>query len=208
MSKRLGRPRSFDERSVLEKAQRVFLINGYDGASFEQIGKAMGLSKPSLYGAFGDKEALFERIASDYAAAAAEDVARHLSGRERLWSGAESFLSRAVDVYAAEEDRPLGCLLLGVALTVSAQRERIGAIVSTFLREVDSICERIVENEYARDAERLGASPRRLALQLGAALHTLALRARAGAARDELKSMAEDLSDAFLPETERSAARR
>ena len=196
-TRRPGRPRSFDEKAVLEKATQAFLLHGYESVSVEKIGAAMGLSKPSIYGAFGDKAALYERVAEDYAAEAAAEITRQLSGKRSLHVAATSCLLQAARVYARSDDRPLGCLLLGTAMPVSAQNERIRKIVSRFLSDMDDACERIVSREYARDAKRLGASPRRLSLQLSASLHTLAARARAGAPFAQLAEIAEELAAAF-----------
>src|SRR3954468_24300190 len=54
---RTGRPRSFDEQAALEKAMRVFWQKGYDGTSISDLTAALGINPPSLYAAFGNKEA-------------------------------------------------------------------------------------------------------------------------------------------------------
>lgn len=63
----LGRPREFDEREVLERALETFWSQGYDGTSIQDLVKATGLAKASLYGAFGDKEQIYERVLEHYA---------------------------------------------------------------------------------------------------------------------------------------------
>ncbi|HEV2728537.1 MAG TPA: TetR/AcrR family transcriptional regulator [Terriglobales bacterium] len=55
---RIGRPRSFDLDKALERAQQVFWRKGYEGTSLPDLTKAMRSNRPSLYAAFGDKEAL------------------------------------------------------------------------------------------------------------------------------------------------------
>ena len=57
--RRRGRPRSFDEGEVLEKARGVFWDLGYAATSLDDIVRATGLNRPSLYAAFGDKHALY-----------------------------------------------------------------------------------------------------------------------------------------------------
>src|SRR6185369_12537216 len=62
-----GRPRSFDTETALERATEVFWRHGFQGASLAELTAATGLSKPSLYAAFGDKEALYLRCLQRYA---------------------------------------------------------------------------------------------------------------------------------------------
>src|SRR5687768_2471443 len=66
-SRRPGRPRAFDEQAALEAALGVFWRKGYEGASLSDLTEAMGINRPSLYAAFGNKEALFRRVLERYA---------------------------------------------------------------------------------------------------------------------------------------------
>lgn len=61
-----GRKRAFDEQAALEAAMNVFWTKGYAGASLAHLTHAMGVNKPSLYSAFGNKEALFIRTTQYY----------------------------------------------------------------------------------------------------------------------------------------------
>src|SRR6202521_2375322 len=65
-SGRLGRPRSFDIDGALDRALQVFWRKGYEGTSLSDLTKAVGVNRPSLYAAFGDKEALFRKALHRY----------------------------------------------------------------------------------------------------------------------------------------------
>ncbi len=74
MGSERGRPRSFDEDAVLDRALEIFWQRGFQSASLSELTEAMGLSKPSLYAAFGDKETLYLKALERYAT---REIARH-----------------------------------------------------------------------------------------------------------------------------------
>lgn len=78
----MARPRKFDERDVLVAVRQQFNETGYHGTSVDDLSRATGLSKGSLYGAFGDKEALFQRVFEEYCTSSEEGVAALLEGPE------------------------------------------------------------------------------------------------------------------------------
>lgn len=61
-----GRPRNFDEEQVLARAMHAFWSRGYEGTGIADLERATGLLRQSLYGAFGDKRALFMRAVEHY----------------------------------------------------------------------------------------------------------------------------------------------
>ena len=109
---KLGRPRSFCEQAALEAAMRVFWEKGYEGTSLTDLTEAMGINRPSLYSAFGDKEALFRRTMERYAegpavylqAALEEPTARAVA--KALFYGAVNLLG--------DMRNPRGCLSVAV----------------------------------------------------------------------------------------------
>ena len=63
-----GRPRTFCVDRALDRALQVFWQKGYEGASLSDLTEAMGINRPSLYAAYGNKEALFRKALDRYAA--------------------------------------------------------------------------------------------------------------------------------------------
>lgn len=110
-----GRPRNFDADAALDRALEVFWRHGFQGASLSELTEAMGLNKPSLYAAFGDKEALYLKALERYAAlCAAEHVAKlqaEPDGRRAI----AGFLHSLADMLANPK-YPGGCYIInGVA---------------------------------------------------------------------------------------------
>ncbi|MDB5459788.1 MAG: TetR family transcriptional regulator [Caulobacteraceae bacterium] len=62
----VGRPREFDKEDALAAALKVFWRKGYEAASLSDLTDAMGITRPSLYCAFGNKEELFKKALDLY----------------------------------------------------------------------------------------------------------------------------------------------
>src|SRR5881397_2597277 len=103
-----GRPRSFDLDKALDAALQVFWQKGYEGASLSDLTEAMGINRPSLYAAFGNKEALFRKVLDRYFAGPAAYV------REALQEPTARAVVERLLLGAAESHsdprHPQGCL--------------------------------------------------------------------------------------------------
>src|SRR5258708_18681077 len=113
-SGRMGRPRSFDIDSALDRVLLVFWRKGYEGASLSDLTKAGGVNRPSLYAAFGDKKALFRKALDRYLigpAAYTQEALKEPTAR----SVVERLLQGAADLNAGPRN-PGGCLMVQGAL--------------------------------------------------------------------------------------------
>src|ERR1700683_1116990 len=112
--KRMGRPRSFDIDGALDRSLQVFWRKGYEGASLTDLTKAVGVNRPSLYAAFGDKEALFRKALDRYLngpAAYTQEALKEPTARAVI----ERLLRGAADLNTAPRN-PGGCLMVQGAL--------------------------------------------------------------------------------------------
>jgi AcrR family transcriptional regulator len=113
----VGRPREFDVEEALSAALKVFWRKGYEGASLTDLTEAMGVTRPSLYCAFGNKESLFKKALDLYEREKLSFIDCSLTaptGREAI----ERFLYNACDAYAADPETP-GCM--GINSILSCQ---------------------------------------------------------------------------------------
>ena len=190
-----GRPRNFEEGVVLRQAQLVFLKRGFESASYDDVAVGLGLSKPSLYNAFGDKSAFFERAVADYAEHARGQILAAFVGADDVISGGRQVLLAAADVYSRPDGPSIGCLLVGTALPACAALEGTRHTLAQFISTLEAELEAAIANQYAKDAEFIGKAPRALALQLSSLLFSLAVRARTGLSRRKLRAVAAELGE-------------
>ncbi|MEO9323502.1 TetR/AcrR family transcriptional regulator [Nocardioides sp. C4-1] len=117
-----GRPRSFDRDAALQAAVEHFWRDGYEATSISTLTAAMGVSPPSLYAAFGDKQRLFEEASATYFARTCEGLDQALA-----LPTAREAVQRMFDDTArvhADPTTPLGCLMLSEPL-LAVQRDEV-----------------------------------------------------------------------------------
>ena len=166
-----GRPRSIDHTAALDAAVETFWARGYEGASLTDLTKAMGLSRPSLYAAYGDKADLFARALDRYGETIGGAPMRVFEAAEDDADAVRAFLAAS----AEGNTRPggaQGCLIACCAATAAGTdaglRDRLGAMM-TATRD--------------RLATRLGPVRAGLLLDM---MYAQAVAARAGATREAL----------------------
>ena len=83
-TRRRGRPREFDPEEVLARALDVFLERGYSASSLDDLAGAMGMNRPSLYNAFGNKESLYRHVFARFTAMMNAEVDAVFAAHEDL----------------------------------------------------------------------------------------------------------------------------
>ena len=183
-----GRPREFDADKALDRALKVFWRKGYEGASLPDLTKAMGINRPSLYAAFGNKEALFRKALDRYAegpaayirAALAEPTARAVA--ERLLEGSIDLLT--------EPGNPRGCLMVQGALACGQAAESVRReLVSRRVAGEEAVRRRFEQALTDGDLPA-DASPTDLAGYLVTVIRGMAVQAASGASREDLRRVA------------------
>src|ERR1700738_1733525 len=119
----IGRPRGFDIDRALDLAMQVFWEKGYEGTSLPDLTSAMGINRPSLYAAFGNKEALFRKVLDRYIEGPAGYV-RQALGEQTARAVVERLLSGAIDLLT-DPRNPGGCLLVQGALACGEAAESV-----------------------------------------------------------------------------------
>ncbi|MBX3445088.1 MAG: TetR/AcrR family transcriptional regulator [Planctomyces sp.] len=183
-----GRPREFDPDQALDAALHVFWRNGYEGASLPELTRAMGINRPSLYAAFGNKQELFRKAIDRYVDGPASDVGEALA-EPTARRVAERLLFSGIDLTTGPKN-PRGCFLVQSALACSADADPVR---KELLKRRVGFERRVKERlEQARSTGDLPRSvdPAALARYLMTVMHGLAVQAAGGASREELQKVA------------------
>lgn len=188
-----GRPRSFCAEAALAAALRVFWSKGFEGASITELTEAMGITRPSLYAAFGNKEDLFRKALDLYerdklayvGAALAEPTARGV---------ASHMLHGALDMQTTGSD-PKGCL--GVISTVACGTEAESVRSDVMARQASTNAALLQRFEEAKVEGDLPdhVEPASLVRYLTAVLQGLCVQAGAGASPEDLRRIVDTTLD-------------
>ena len=117
-----GRPRKFDENEALDAAVKLFWTKGFDATTVDELAVAMGIGRPSMYGAFGDKEAIFMRALDRYLTTVAALPSGPLSS-PKIQEAIQGYLAAVLE-YATRHPDHQGCLIGSVAAVVDNPKIR------------------------------------------------------------------------------------
>jgi TetR/AcrR family transcriptional repressor of nem operon len=137
----MARPRKFKEQDVMAAVRRTFNETGYHGTSVDDLSRATGLSKGSLYSAFGDKETLFRRVFEEYCASSDESAAARVEGPD------DQALDRIRDWLRSPEGCPdrRGCLLAKTTAELAWENEAVADRSLAAFRTLIDSCAELVE---------------------------------------------------------------
>jgi TetR/AcrR family transcriptional regulator, copper-responsive repressor len=186
-----GRPRNYDPQSALRRALETFWTYGYSRTSLDDLSAAMGMNRPSLYAAFGDKQSLYLKALESYWDQAEQAMRDLLARDEPLPDALMRIYDSALSLYYPSAGAPRGCFGISTAAVESVAEPRIRAVFESGLRRIDNEFERRIALSVERGELPANTVPRTLAAIASAILHTLAIRSRYGASRKELRGLAE-----------------
>ncbi len=183
-----GRPRTFDTDRALDAALAVFWRSGYQGASLSELTESMGLTKPSLYAAFGNKEQLYLSALQRYREQQLVQHAEALASEPDLKKAMRKFL-RSVATMLTAEKLPGGCMVVNsvVSCDIGALPQRVvAAIGETVNQSSFGLLKDRLQDELKRRNLPEGTRVEQLADYFSTVMSGMAVMAKMGVASDRL----------------------
>jgi AcrR family transcriptional regulator len=181
----VGRPRAFDIDQALDRALQVFWRKGYEGTSLSDLTKAMGINRPSLYAAFGNKEALFRKALDRYAEGPAAYTRKALD--EPTARAVVERLLRGVIDLLTDPCTPQGCLAVQGALACGDAADAIRQELISRRVAGEAALRQRLERAIADGDLPADADPADLARYVTTISQGMAVQAAGGASREELQ---------------------
>jgi AcrR family transcriptional regulator len=185
----MGRARAFDADEALERAMTVFWSKGYEGASLSDLTEAMGINRPSLYAAYGNKQELFRKALERYGEGPSSYERKALA-QPTAREVAEGLLRGAADVQT-DPATPAGCLAVLGTTYCAEDSSPVGKIVIAFRRAGQAAIRERLERARAEGDLPADADPKELTYYIGTVVCGMAVQAASGATRDDLERVIE-----------------
>jgi AcrR family transcriptional regulator len=179
-----GRPPAFDHDEALEKALQVFWAQGYEGASMSDLTEAMGINRPSVYAAFGNKEALFRKALDRYVSGPVAYVVAAIN-EPTSRRVVEVLLTKSVEMLTNAK-HPRGCLIVQGALSCGPGSDLVQRQLIAHRKSYeDALMKRF---EMAREEGDLppATEPASLARYIATVHQGMSVQATSGATKKEL----------------------
>src|SRR6516165_8046554 len=190
-----GRPRQYDPERALAKAADAFWKQGYAATSLDDLVAATGMNRPSLYVAFGDKRDLYLRTLKRYQQQSRAIGAQITADDPPLRVFLKRFYEAALEIYLDSGDEARGCYSISTAPAQAVTDAGVRDFLAASIIGTDAFVAKQIEKARERGEVPIDADPHALAQLATAALHTIAIRARVGVPRKQLKAVAAAIID-------------
>jgi TetR/AcrR family transcriptional repressor of nem operon len=185
----MARPREFDEATVVQAARDRFWDAGYAATSLTDLSEATGLGKTSLYGAFGDKHALYLRIFDEYSTGAVAGVAAALAGPDA--TALARLRTHLLDNASSSAGNPRGCLLARGTAELAGTDEAVAERSRRAYEELGAVYTRAIEAAQRAGDIDPAADPRPLGDLVMAVHRGVEALGRGGGEEGSLRALVE-----------------
>lgn len=183
--------KSFDLDDAVDRAARVFWAKGYEATSMADLVEGMGINKGSLYNAFGNKKALFQRALLKYDQDNRQKLITHLDALDDPVTAIERLFDTMIADSAADPDKK-GCMIVNTALELPCHDADTGALICAALGDFEAFFRRQIRQGQERGAIAAGVDPDQTAKALLAMVVGLRVLARGAFDIESLKAIRKD----------------
>jgi len=179
-----GRPSNFDHEEALEKALQVFWAHGYEGASMAELTEALGINKPSIYAAFGNKEELFHKALGKYLSGPLSYISEAMNqptARETV----ETFLTKSAELLT-NPNNPHGCMIVQGALTCGQSSSMIQQKLIAYRSDLETSFTKRFELAKAQGDLPQEVNSKQLAKYIATIHQGMSVQASSGTSKEEL----------------------
>lgn len=183
-----GRPRTFDREDALNSAMKLFWRKGYTATSMSDLYEVMGINSPSLYAAFGSKEALYEEVLAHYEKRIAPLIWSAMLAEPDPHEAVWLWLKNSAEALT-RCDLPHGCMVT-LSAVASEGHERLGALVLRLRQSGKALLRARLVQAVEQNRLPAGTDLDALAGLYVSIQQGMSVQARDGASREELLAVA------------------
>ena len=185
VKRKRGRPASIDTSAAMDAVVELFRSKGYDAVSLDDLSDATGLSRPTLYRAFGNKLSMYVSAMDAFGSQVAATAVPVLRDRADLEAALAGFYDAMLDIYYRDSAMAPGCLVFATAPSSSA----LGEIQSRLAFGIDQL-DALMRHRIKRAAPDADQTQIQTATQIASnTLIAFSARAKSGAPKEELSEM-------------------
>lgn len=193
-SKPRGRPKSFDEAKALDVAVELFWSHGYEGTSVSDLVKAMGVTPPSLYAAFGSKKELYFRALDKYAETDGFLLVEGFLAENDLKQAFARMMQDCAHLMVKDRDHG-GCMISVGLVSCSASNADISENLTQRRQSTAGVF--LTRLESQKEQLPTGTNLRGLANYFAMAFMGMSVQARDGLSETEMREIADRIMDAW-----------
>jgi TetR/AcrR family transcriptional repressor of nem operon len=161
----MGRTREFDEEKALDAAMRLFWEKGYEATSLSDLTSRMGIQRPSIYSAFGDKKELFESALRKYTRIHASQVRNKLQHNQSAKEAFRSFFMGMVDD-EYKQSPSKGCFCINTMVELAPHDEKFEILTREHQMYLSAIFQETIERGISSGDLTTNMNPKALAQTL------------------------------------------
>ena len=145
----MSRNKSFNQTEVLDKIKELFLHKGFNGTSVDDLVKATGLSRSSLYDTFGDKENLFKETLLLYREGGTQAMIEQIETSADIKKTISDIFEFIREDSA--NNKKLGCMMVNTAIELAPHEKKISKLIDEEMQDIQKALTNAIRKAQAKN---------------------------------------------------------